>query len=102
MEAHETLVDALDFLSAEMAPDLWGVSRVKLVGIVPLDTCDNRNIKARKVIATFPLERIFVPGHQDCLVVAPDNESGNTNMDEDSIDTEASTDDPTNVTGRIN
>ena len=71
MESRDTLMDAIDFLNETMAPDLWGVSHVELVGIVPLSMCENRDTKPRKVLATFPLERIFVPGHQDCLVVVP-------------------------------
>ena len=76
---------------------LWGVSRVELVGIVNLDSLDNREITPRKVLTSFPLNRIFVPGHSDCLVVV----STERNHDPDEIHTDDSTDYPTSATGRF-
>jgi hypothetical protein len=70
----DTLEDAIVFLNNNIAKEFWGVSQVTLVGIVPLAAWENRSVRARKVVSTFLLEHLFVPTHQDCLVVTPDND----------------------------
>ena len=97
MPQTDTLANAIDFINETIAQPLWGVSRVELVGIVSLDSLDNRDVTPRKVLTTFPLSRIFLPNHSDVLVVV----STESNNHQDDVHTDDSTDYPTSATGRF-